>query len=117
MNKRATILISILLVFVIMSTAIRYQDKKAKNEFDLFYSTQLSGKIVRIDKYARASNFVLDNSPIEFAFYPYVDENLNNGEIFSYIAKPGDSIYKAAYSDTLFLIKKNRMYLYAFQKI
>ena len=83
----------------------------------MFYSTRLSGKIVRTEEYSRGANFVLDNNPIEFTFYPYTDKYLNNDEIFQYIAKPGDSIFKPAYSDTLLLIKGGKIYLYTFQKL
>jgi hypothetical protein len=94
-----------------------YQNQKTINEFEFFYSSQLSGKIVKIDRYVRASNFVIDNNPAEFAFYPFTNENLNGNEIFSYLAVPGDSVYKPAYSDTLLLIKGNNVYAYTFQKI
>lgn len=94
-----------------------YQNNKYKKEFDIFYSSYISGKIIKIDKYSRGSNFVLENNPRKFSFYPYVDEHLNNNEIFQYLATPGDSIYKPAYSDTLLLIRGNRIYSYTFQKI
>lgn len=113
--------IFIILMFLLACFAIFYarpsQHKKGKREFELFYSSQLSGKIIKIKKYSRGSNFILENNANEFAFYPYIDKHLNNNEIFQYIAEPGDSVYKPAYSDTLELIKGDKVYFYTFQKI
>ncbi|WP_118976940.1 hypothetical protein [Taibaiella koreensis] len=94
-----------------------YQNNKVAEEFDLFYASSLSGRIVKTDKYSRGANFVLDNNPKQLTFYPYIDKTSNNNNVFQYLAKPGDSIYKPAYSDRLLLIKSNKVYAYTFQKI
>jgi hypothetical protein len=116
MKKRLFFIYAIILSCVVIFIGVPYQNRKTKREFDLFYSSQLSGKIINMYTYSRGANFILDNNPRKFSFYPYVNKELNNNEIFQYIAKPGDSIYKPAYSDTLFLIKKNAIYSYLFQK-
>jgi len=115
MKKVFNIIGLFLLIGGLIFIAIRYQDKKVRKEFDLFNSSHLSGTIVMVDKYSRSANFVLNNNPTEFSFYPFIDKNLNNNEIFQYVAKPGDSIYKPAYSDILLLIKGNKVYSYTFQ--
>lgn len=117
MQKKLFIIWMIILVGVTIFVGIPYQNKKGKKEFELFYSSPLSGKISTIQKNSRASNFTLDNNPNKFAFYPYTDKQLNNNEIFQYIAEPGDSIFKPAYSDTLLLIKGNKTYVYTFRKM
>lgn len=117
MQKKLFIILMIILVVVTIFVGIPYQNKKGKKEFQLFYSSQLAGRIIKIEEYSRASNFMLDNNPNEFAFYPYTDKQLNNNEIFQYIAEPGDSIFKPAYSDTLLLIKGGKNYVYTFQKM
>lgn len=116
MQKKLLFIWLLILLSVTIFYFIPSQDKKVKQEFDLFYSTRLSGKIVRTEEYSRGANFVLDNNPVEFTFYPYTDKHLNNGKIFQYIAEIGDSIYKPAYSDTLILIKNDRSYSYTFKK-
>ena len=117
MKKMFTVIGLLILIGFLIFIGIRYQDKKVKREFDLFHSSTLSGKIIKIDKYSRGSNFILDDNPTEFAFYPYIDKSLNNGEIFQYVCQLGDSIYKPAYSDTLVLIKGDKVYSYTFQKM
>ncbi|WP_447636181.1 hypothetical protein [Flavobacterium microcysteis] len=114
--KKGFLIMVITVVVVLIFVGINYQNKKVRKEFNLFYSSHLSGRIIKIDKYSRNSNFILDNNSAEFAFNPYLDKELNNSEIFQYIAKPGDSIYKPAHSDTLLLIKGDKNYYYTFQK-
>lgn len=114
MRKKIIIIIGILLLIFF---GVSYQNRKVRKEFNLFYSSQLSGKISAIQKNSRASNFMLDNNPNDFDFYPYTNKQLNNNEIFQYIAELGDSIFKPAYSDTLILIKKGKKYMYKFQKM
>jgi len=114
--KKMFIIVLFLLIGGLIFIAIRYQDKKVRKEFDLFYSSHLSGTIVKVDKYSRSANFVLNNNPTKFSFYPYIDKDLNNNEIFQYLVNPGDSVYKPAYSDILLLIKGNKVYSYTFQK-
>lgn len=117
MQKKLFIISMFLLACFAIFYSTSSQHKKGKREYNLFYSSQLSGKITKIKKYSRGSNFVLENNANEFTFYPYTDKYLNNNEIFQYIAEPGDSIFKPAYSDTLLLIKGNKTYVYAFQKM
>ncbi|MBL7718442.1 MAG: hypothetical protein JNL72_06380 [Flavipsychrobacter sp.] len=116
MKKKLRIIVGVVVILTVLYASTLLQTKKADREFDIFNSAQLSGRIIKIDRYSRASNFILDNNPEEFGFYPYTDKNLNNGEIFSRIAKVGDSVYKPAFSDTLALIRAEGTYLYTFQK-
>lgn len=108
-------------ILILLCVTIFYfipsQNKKVKAEFDLFYFSRLSGKIIKNEEYSRGANFTLNNSQVEYSFYPYVDKQLNNAEIFQYLAKPGDSIFKESNSDTLLLIKKNKTYAYTFKKM
>ncbi len=116
MKKLFRIIGLFILIGFLIYFGMQYQDKKVKKEFDLFYSSSLSGTISKIDEYSRSSNFSLVNNSSEFTFYPYVDKGLNDSEIFQYLAKPGDSIYKPAFSDTLLLIKSHKVYSFTFQK-
>ncbi|PZR02960.1 MAG: hypothetical protein DI539_27105 [Flavobacterium psychrophilum] len=102
------------MIYIVIGT--RYQDKKVKKEFTAFNSSMLSGKIKRINEYSRSANFTLDNNPQEFRFFSYPNKKLNNNEIFQHLAIQGDRVYKAAFSDTLLLIKKERTYYFTFQK-
>lgn len=117
MQRKLFITWILILTCVTIFYFIPTQNKKVKAEFDLFYLSRLSGKIIKIKEYSRGSNFALNNSQVEYSFYPYIDKQFNNDEIFQYIAKPGDSIFKEANSDTLFLIKGNKIYSYTFRKM
>jgi hypothetical protein len=60
----------------------------------------------------------LNNSDKTFTFFSIVDKR-NNYSTFAEDAKIGDSVYKDAYSDTLYLFKSgnNRTKAYTFQKL
>lgn len=118
MEKKKKYIITCVFLFIIGYIYLggKYQDEKVKKEFEVFYSSSLSGKIVKVEEYSRGSDFIIDNDSIQYRFYPYTDKQLNYGEKFRRLAKPGDSIYKKAFSDTLSLIKGKRIYLYTFQK-
>lgn len=117
MKKKLFIISMFLLGCFVIFFSTSLQNKKGKREYNLFYSTTMAGKIIKIKVYSRGSDFILENNSNKFSFYPYTDKDLNDNEIFQYLATPGDSIYKPAYSDTLFLIKRDKTYSYTFQKM
>lgn len=116
MWKLFLMIVLIILIGSIFVIGTIYQNKKVLKDFDLFYSSFLNGRITKVDKYSRGAIFKLNNSSTKYTFYPDTDKNLNEGEIFQYLAQPGDSIYKQPFSDTLILIKDDKTYLYTFKK-
>lgn len=78
--------------------------KKSKMQFDIFNSSNLSGKI----SYLLASNggvrFRLNDAEATYLFIPLMTP-LNNYTDFERISETGDSVYKPAFADTLVLIK------------
>lgn len=103
------VILTILIMF-------NYQDKKVAKEFEQFDKSLIVGKLSYVEEYSREATFKIDNNTATFKFFPITDKQLNGGHIFNYFAEPGDSIYKAAYSDTLFLLKNGQVYRYTFQK-
>lgn len=107
------VFIGLLVISYIFYARRFYQ--KGKSEFKDFYRSDIVGTI-SCKTYAGSSGayFCVDDE--RYNFHPYTSD-LNDNKIFEYLAEPGDSIYKPAYSDTLLLIKEGRKYRYTFIKI
>ena len=56
-------------------------------------------------------------SLIMYSIKTQSDKTNTQTKNIQYWAKPGDSIYKKAFSDTLSLIKDNKVYFYTFKKL
>lgn len=94
----------------------KYQSEKIFIEFKQFNEASISGRIIFVEKYSREATFKIENDPNIFKFYPITSHLLNSSHIFDYLARSGDSVWKPAYSDTLFLYKGRKIYRYTFQK-
>jgi hypothetical protein len=90
--------------------------QKGKKDFEMFYTSVLDGEISSIAISVGVVYLQLDNALTEYAFIPRTSE-LNKNQIFSHIARKGDKVIKPAYSDTLKLVKGDKVYLYTFQKL
>ena len=82
-----------------------------KKRFNKFYNSTIEGKLIDVSTYKGATDFTVGNQ--KFTFVPSF---ANNDTDFPYFAKKGDSVYKAANSDTLKLIHNEKIYLYTFKK-
>jgi len=112
MNKRYVIV----LVVMIFSLAVVSQvisRSKGRKLYKQFYQSEIRGTLENTSGSTGTTYFLIGN--IEYGFYPKTN-TLNEFKIFSRNAKAGDSIIKPAYTDTLMLIKKNKVYLYTFKK-
>lgn len=105
---------TIILVYLFASR--NYLNRKFENNFKTFYDNNLEGVLTYVDIKYKGVGFRLENNEQTYVFYPITNQDINDGKIFNYFAEPGDSIYKPAYSDTLFLFKNERVYRYTFQK-
>jgi hypothetical protein len=122
MKNRITILIPILILIttfiVLVSTMMHFDEKRDKMEFNTFFNAKITGKIVFVDFRHKKDAFKVNNNDSVFFFVSSLHYMHDKGNFFSDEAEKGDSVYKEAFSDTLFLFKKNgEMYMYSFAKI
>ncbi len=117
MNKKLFFLSVISIVFIgtlLISLLFSEGEKRFKAEFDHFFQSNISGELIEL-KSSQNSNFKILKNELtkEFRFRP-ISKNV---PLFNYTAKPGDSIFKPSYSDTLVLKKQGISYKYTFVKI
>ncbi|PZQ80620.1 MAG: hypothetical protein DI548_13700, partial [Flavobacterium johnsoniae] len=98
------------------TTIVLILKKKKKKLFKEFDDVKIEN-ILKKDSYIihKGSGITLENGA-EYVFYPYTDVRLNQGKIFNRIAKKGDKIIKERHGDTLYLIQKNKIFKYIFNK-
>lgn len=112
---RYIIFISIAIMFIIfIFIGIRLTKGKAKEHFVQFNSANLNGKLENIRIAYKGVLFKLKEDKMEYIFYPNTD--LTENKIFDHVAEKGDFVIKPAYSDTLKLVKKDKVLFYTFQK-
>lgn len=114
MKKISIIIGWSILFFLIVWMQIR-SSRVGQYHFDEFNSSNIDSEIksVRI-AYKGTGIRLIDGR--EFVFYPFTDNSLNNGSKFLYTAEKGDHIYKLAFSDTLYLVKRKMKFAYTFKK-
>jgi hypothetical protein len=78
--------------------------KSAIDEFHVFNSHTIAGRIIYLFSSVGGDRFRLDHSDQQYTFNSITHRD---GTIFTAKADLGDSIYKKAFSDTLYLIKKD----------
>lgn len=93
-----------------------YSAEKAIEHFKKFNGDEISGTIKSVGIGYKGAKFTLEKQSQQYVFYPHTDEQLNGSRIFNYVANKGDSIHKAAYSDTLYLFHNKEVLKYTFQK-
>ena len=84
-------------------------------DFAHFDSSHIEGRISVIPEYSRPTWFKINEKSTKYRFNPLTDKSHNDGNIFSYLATPGDSVYKRKFSDSLILFKNDKTYYYKFQ--
>ncbi len=86
--------------------------KKGGKRFDRFYSSNIQGQLdCNPEGSVSGVKLCVDNE--EYYFQTYTSET-NKNQIFNYLAESGDVVEKAAFSDTLFLVKDGERYAYTF---
>lgn len=93
-----------------------FGDKQYVKNYKKFNEAKIQGKLTLVEIINHGCGFQVDGNTDIFVFYPYFNEQLNDNKDFIDIAKPGDGVIKQPYSDTLFLIKSNKIYKYTFKK-
>jgi hypothetical protein len=91
----------------------KYNSRKWLESYIEFDSTNINGRLERVEYGNKSLIFKVDNNKEWFGSSPLTGP-LNDDEIFEKFAKAGDTIIKPAHSDTLRLKKKGKDYLYTF---
>lgn len=118
MSNKATIRFFAVGMLVMVPFAIWQQHRSirlGKEHFAAFNAAELNDTIARVRAAHRGCGLMVRHDPVEYVFYPSTDV-ANKRRRFRLTAKPGDVVRKGAYSDTLMLIKKERIYQFTFWK-
>ena len=111
----------LLLTFIVVSLYLVghfgqvYTNNLAKTDFKNFNSSLIKGRLVEKGITHHTVSFMVDNDTKRYVFYPKINSS-NESADFEYFSELGDSIIKRAFSDTLFLLKGNKLYRYTFDK-
>jgi hypothetical protein len=118
-RSKLVVVIGVVLILIVVSYIYFggiYMRKQGNNLYSTFNSSDLNGEIERVYVAYKGIAFKLTSDSSTYVFYP-ITGTLNNNQIFNSFAEKGDRIIKPAYSDTLKLVKGDKVYLYTFQKI
>ena len=114
MNKYLVFTKLILLMVLYIIINMIFSKNGAIDDFRQFNSHNINGELEDVSIAHHGVKFKLKKDTMEYFFHPYI--NLKEDKIFNRFAEKGDVILKPAYSDTLKLIKKQKVYLYSFLK-
>jgi hypothetical protein len=111
-----TLLLLISVLITLLKTSLYFQNKSDLKLFQAFNRASLNGKLFSVSTEQKGTAIRVFGVQQKLIFYPRTDEKLNNGHFFTTFAEIGDSVKKARYNDTLFLIKDKVKYIYLFRK-
>jgi hypothetical protein len=111
-----------LIVSIVLASVLYYlfnkwgdrMDNSIKEGYIKFDKSEIKGKLERTDIKYHMTSFKLQGDNQEYIVSPYTD---NEGNIFSGIAKPGDSIIKPAYGNAIALKKGTKKYEFQFRNL
>lgn len=114
-KKEVVYIVLLIAAWVLWQTGIFFFDKYNKKEFDRFYSTDIHGNITYLQASSGGERFKVQGSDHINTFHSRATY-FNNYDFFYSTAEKGDSVYKPAWSDTLYLRKKDdgRTYKFTF---
>jgi hypothetical protein len=110
MDKIKFVTIPILILIPLMYFGSRHNYSNGKSNYQKFYEDSIAGELTYIGIKNHGVEIRLKNSSDAHVFYPLSDEVLNDGQIFQNFAEKGDFVSKKSSTDTLLLIKNNRVY-------
>jgi hypothetical protein len=119
MSRIKTIITLLLLISVfitLLKTSLYFQSKSDLKLFQDFNKASLTGRLYSVSTEQKGTAIRVSGIQQKLIFYPRTDGKLNNGHFFTTFAEVGDSVKKARYNDTLFLIKDKVKYIYLFRK-
>jgi hypothetical protein len=114
MNKYFIIIIIAIIACIYILIGGKYTKNKDNEHFTQFNSDNINGEIEYVDFAYHGIQVKIKGYKLPYVFYPRHD--LHENKRFDDIAAPGDVIIKPAYSDTLKLIKKDKVLLFTFRK-
>ena len=114
MKKKLLVIVLIIIAFAYLFIAQKKGKDRWKQLFNQFDNANINGKLENVGIRYHKCTFKIEGIDEEFCFNP-ITSNLNDNQIFDHFAVKGDSIIKSSNSDTLKLIKKNKIYLYTFR--
>ncbi len=116
MNKQFNLIkLAIMLIipiFIIIGSKLTID--KGKQHFTQFNTANINGELASIKIAYKGVQFQLKNEKAKYVFYPNAD--LLENKLFDDVAEKGDIVIKPAFSDTLKLVKKDKTFLYTFDK-
>jgi hypothetical protein len=112
-----------LIIFMLTASVLYYlfnkwgdrMDSSIKEGYIQFDKSEIEGRLERTGIRYHMTSFKLQGDNHEYIVSPYTDNDY--GHIFNGIAKPGDSIIKAAYSKTFTLKKGTKKYVFPFRNL
>jgi len=115
--KVLAMILAVIGLFLYLILGGIYVKRQSKKDFKDFNKAEINGKIVSIGIAHHKAIFKVNNDEQSFIFSPYVDDKLNAGKIFDLFARIGDRVIKHAGSDTLYLIRSEKVYKYTFDRL
>ena len=107
-NKKIALFIVLAVLFIsLVYLTSNHSSTYYAKKFMILDSSYLKGVIVEIQDQTRDENFKLNTSNHKYIIKSITNTELNRNTFFGSIAEIGDSIYKEAYADTLYLFKQN----------
>jgi hypothetical protein len=119
MRVKANILVLVIVMAIVFPLWLHLNStatKKNKIQFDIFNSSNLSGKISWLYASQGGVRFRLNGAEEIYMFIPRMTA-LNGYADFGEISETGDSVYKPSFADTLILAKvmTKRVYKFTFK--
>ncbi|MCX7735627.1 MAG: hypothetical protein N2319_02835 [Candidatus Kapabacteria bacterium] len=109
--SKFVILALIVLFITIYLSYLYYQKEKEYQSFIIFQKEAINGKVIKLNKNNELILLEVNNSPKKYCFHPgYTLDQIKYP--FSKFVNIGDSIFKGAYADTLFIPNKRLKYNY-----
>ena len=115
-NKKYLIATICFVIFAFIVTS--FQMKIYKEKESLFFNENITGKIIRITSGGRHLTYMKLDKP-KREINVLIETNIlikNEQALFYDIAQVGDSLYKPAYSDTIYLYRKDSLIKVCFNK-
>lgn len=91
-----------------------HMDNSIKEGYIQFDKSAINGRIEHLGVKYHMTSFILQGDNHEYFVSSYANRK---GHFFEGLAKPGDSLIKAAYTDTLTLLKGTKKFTFQFKNL
>lgn len=114
-HKNLGLMILFIIIIAYVLCAQKFGSTRDKRFFDYFNSVSINGRLEYSKIGYHGCVFKIKDVKDEFVFFPYTNE-INSNKIFNHLVSKGDIIIKESFSDTLIVIKEDKIYKYTFRK-